>query len=233
MTKASSSPSKRDVIVQSLMQLAASRPWDDIEITDIAKAANISLLEFREHFPSKGAVLAAFSRMIDQKVLEGTSDVFAGGSARERVFDIFVRRLDALTPYKEALRRIASSLSHDPVSLLAINKVMLNSQRFMLAAVGLRTEDSLGTIKLQGAVIVFAEALRTWLQDDDPSLARTLARLDRGLKRSEFLLNRADDLRRLTGPLRILGRAFTERDYTRADRSRQEDGETRDPAAAI
>ena len=82
------------------------RPWNDIEIVDIAREAAQVAAEFRDLFPSKGAVLGAFSRMIDRKVLDGASDDLAGEPARERVFDVMMRRLDALTPYKAALRRI-------------------------------------------------------------------------------------------------------------------------------
>ena len=43
------------------MRLAADRPWNDIEITDIAEAAGVSLSEFRDNFPSKGAVLGGLA----------------------------------------------------------------------------------------------------------------------------------------------------------------------------
>ena len=51
----------------------------------------------------------------------------------------------------------------------------------MLAAAGISTEGPLGLLKLQGAVIVLANTMETWLEDDDPTLARTMARLDREL----------------------------------------------------
>jgi len=53
---------KRKAIVEALMDLASRRAWHEIEITDVAKAANVSLAEFRDLFPSKGAVLGALSR---------------------------------------------------------------------------------------------------------------------------------------------------------------------------
>ena len=110
----------RDRIVQALMRLASDRPWNDIEIADIAEEAQVSLAEFRDHFPSKGAVLGAFSRMIDKIVLEGSGAELAGEPARERLFDVMMRRIDALTPYKRALRRIAYALRADPLALLAL-----------------------------------------------------------------------------------------------------------------
>jgi len=217
------------------MRLAATRPWTDIEVTDIAREAGVSLAEFRDLFPSKGAVLGAFSRMIDKEVLEGTTDDLAGEPVRERVFDVMMRRIDALTPYKAALQRIFDAVQGEPLTLAALNQVALNSQRFMLAAAGVSTEGPLGLLKLQGAAVVFANTLETWLDDDDPALARTMARLDRELKRGERVLERAQDVRRLTAPLRALGQALFNRRRTRRPRAqdRFEDGDTTDPAAAI
>jgi AcrR family transcriptional regulator len=227
---------KRKAIVEALMDLAARRPWHEIEISDVAKAANVSLAEFRDLFPSKGAVLGALSRMIDRQVLEGTTDDLAGEPARERIFDVLMRRFDALQPYKGALRRIVQDLQYDPASLAALNQVSLNSQRFMLAAAGINTEGPLGTLKLQGAVLVYANTMRTWLDDDDPAQAKTMARLDRELRRGERILEGAEDLRRLSAPLRAVGRAFMQsRRSSRSERSRTTDdnGDAQNPAAAI
>jgi AcrR family transcriptional regulator len=229
---------KRRAIVDALMDLAARRPWHEIEINDVAKTANVSLAEFRDLFPSKGAVLGALSKQVDRQVLEGTSDDLAGEPARERVFDVMMRRFDALEPYKQALRRISGDLQYDPVSLAALNQVALNSQRFMLAAAGINTEGPLGSLKLQGAVLVYANTMRTWLDDDDPTLAKTMARLDRELRRGERILEGAEDLRRLSAPLRAVGRAFMQgRRSSRTDRrstgTSTGEGDTDSPAAAI
>jgi hypothetical protein len=212
------------------MRLAALRDWDTIEIVDVAREAGVTLSEFRDAFPSKGAVLAGFSRMIDTKVLAGTTDDLAGEAARERVFDVHMRRFDALTPYKPALRRIAKAFRRDPAGLAALNRVAVNSQRFMLAAAGVSTEGPLGNLKVQGSVLVFTKALDTWLSDDDPSTARTMAVLDRELKRGERVLQTADDCRRLTAPFRAFGRALFEgRNRTKPST----DAEAEAPAAAI
>ncbi len=232
---AEASTDKRQAIVDALMDLASRRSWNSIEIKDIAQAANVSLAEFRDLFPSKGAVLGALSRKIDKQVLEGTTDDLAGEPARERIFDVFMRRFDALAPYREALRRISQDLRYDPASLAALNQVALNSQRFMLAAAGISTEGPLGALKLQGAVLVWANTMRTWFDDDDPTLARTMARLDRELRRGERILEQAEDVRRFTAPFRAIGRALLEgRRPSRRERRRpQEEGEADNPAAAI
>jgi AcrR family transcriptional regulator len=228
------SPPRREAVVEATMRLAADRPWNDIELPDIAQEAGISLADLRDLFPSKGAILGGFSRMIDRKVLEGASDDLAGEPARERVFDVMMRRFDAMTPYKAALRRIVWALRFDPLSLAALNQAGLNSQRYMLASVGISTEGPLGLLKVQGAVIVLANTMETWLEDDDPVQARTMARLDRELRRGERVLERAEDFRRLTAPFRALGQAVLDsRRPRRRTRGRPDEGETNDPAAAI
>ena len=225
----------RDAVVDALMRLAESRPWSDIELQDIAQEAGVSLADLRDMFPSKGAILGGLSRRIDRQVLEGTTNDLAGEPARERLFDVMMRRLDALAPYKRALKRISQGMRGDPLSLAAMNQLALNSQRYMLAAAGISTEDALGFLKLQGAVIIHANTLETWFDDDDPALARTMARLDREIRRGERVMERADDVRRLTAPFRALGQDLFDR--RRRDRRRRpddyQDGETRDPAAAI
>ncbi|TFZ57689.1 TetR/AcrR family transcriptional regulator [Methylorubrum sp. Q1] len=231
---ASHKPNPREAAVEALMRLAAEQPWNDIEVGDIAREANLSLAELRDLFPSKGAVLGGLSRIIDRKVLEVDTADLADEPARERLFDVLMRRLDAMTPYKPALRRIAFALRGDVLSMLALNGVALNSHRYMLAAAGIDTEGPLGRLKLQGTVIAFARTVEVWLDDDDPALARTMAKLDREIRRGETIMERADDARRLTAPLRALGRAVLER-RPRRDRTEPPagDGEDRDPAAAI
>ena len=219
------------------MRLAADRPWSDIELADIGREAGIGLGEMRDLFPSKGAILDGFTRMIDKQVIAGTTDDLAGEPARERIFDVVMRRLDAMAPHKRALRRIVWALRADLGSLAALNRSALNSARYMLAAAGVPSEGPLGFVKLQGFVLALANVMETWFDDDDPTHAKTMARLDRELQRGERVLERADDVRRLTAPLRAVGGAFA--DAGRRLRRRGEHsgdparGEMDDPAAAI
>ncbi len=233
-------PRPRERIVEALMKLAAERPWDEIGINDIAREAGVTLAEFRDLFASKGAILGGFSRMIDRKVLDGTTGDMADEPARERLFDVFMRRIDALTPYKASLQLIARALRRDPLSMAALNQMALNSQRFMLAAAGIDTEGPLGLIKLQGAVVTFARTLDVWFDDDDPGLARTLAHLDRALRRGEMCMERAEDVHRLTAPLRAMARAMCDgrdrmrrrsRERARDERRSPDDDEDYVPAA--
>lgn len=197
----------RKAITEALLELAAERNWEDITISDVAARANVSLSTFREFFPSKGAVLAGFARNIDKSVLDTTGDDLAGEPAKERLFDVLMRRIDVLTPYKAGLEGISEWARKDPLAASAINQVTVNSMRFMLEAAGIESEGAVGAIKLQGLALAWSRILNVWFSDDDPGLASTMAALDRELTRGGKFVARAEDLNRLASPLFSLARA--------------------------
>lgn len=195
-------------IVDALMQLAGEYAFEDITLTDIARRAGISLGQFREVFPSKGAVLAAFTRRIDKIVLDETADDLLAEPIKERLFDVLMRRLDAMAPYKRGLEGIMEWVRRDPLSASALNREALNSMRFMLEAAGVDCEGAVGAIKLQGLTLAWARVLEVWFRDDDPGLSPTMAALDKELTRGKQIVARVEDLDRLASPLRSMMRVF-------------------------
>jgi AcrR family transcriptional regulator len=227
-SKAKSDPKPADLrgkIVDALMELASEHRFEDISIRDICKTAGVSLADFRDAFPSKGAILAGFSRRIDHVVLAQDSEELADESPRERLFDVLMRRLEAMAPYREGLREASAWLRRNPSSAFAINQVVTNSMRFMLEAAGIEVDGgAAGAIKLQGLAFAWARIVGVWLQDDDPSLSKTMAELDRELTRGERAVGGVDRLNELMSPFRAIARAAfgarrraRERRHTRRD----------------
>ena len=107
----------------------------------------------------------------------------------------------------------------------AINRLEVNSMRFMLEAAGIESEGPVGAVKVQGLVILWTRVLRSWLRDDDPGLAPTMALLDKELTRGGKIISRVDDVNRLASPLFSLARAMFERrpDYPRETRSARDE----------
>jgi AcrR family transcriptional regulator len=205
---------KRAAIVEALLSLAAEQRWEDVTISDVAARAGVTLSQFRDAFPSKGAVLGAWSRMIDKQVLDGTTSDLMAEPAKERLFDVLMRRLDAMAPHRPAIREIMAWAKRDPLSAAALNQVALNSMRFMLEAAEISSEGAVGAVKLQGLVLGWARILEVWYDDEDPTCARTMAALDRELSRGEMLVARVEDINRLASPLRSLARTLFNRACT-------------------
>jgi AcrR family transcriptional regulator len=219
-------PDPKDAIIGALLELAGERHWEDIPLADVGTRANVSLSTFRDLFPSKGAVLAAFLRQIDKIVLEGTKPEPADEPAKERLIAVLRRRLDALAPYKLGLEGIGEWTARDPFAAAELNKLMINSMRFMLEAAGIDSEGPVGALKLQGLVFAWRRVLQTWFSDDDPELAATLAALDHELTRGGRLIARAEDLNRLASPLFSIARALFERRHSGTAHTREDETRT-------
>jgi hypothetical protein len=56
---------------------------------------------------------------------------------------------------------------------------------WMLEAAGIGTDGATGGLRVAGLAAVYASVFRVWLEDDDPGHARTMAALDRRLRRGE------------------------------------------------
>ncbi len=141
----------------------------------------MKLSELRAEFGSTLAIVAAQIKDIDRAVLAGGTADMAEEPARERLFDVLMRRLEALAPYKEAVRSLMRSARRNPGLALALNAMAVRSQAWMLEAAGIGAHGPRGALRAQGAALMFARVLGVWFDDDEPGLDRTMAALGRGL----------------------------------------------------
>jgi AcrR family transcriptional regulator len=189
--------SERERIIAAFLALLAEQPIEEIGLAAIARRAEVSLAELRHQFGSKMAILAAHTKEIDRKVL-GTIDTdMAEEPPRERLFDVLMRRIDALAPHKAAVRSLIRSAGRNPGLALALNGFAVRSQQWMLTAADIPASGPQGALRAQGLALLWASVLRTWLGDDDPGLARTMSALDRALGRGSRLVGVLDELCRL------------------------------------
>jgi AcrR family transcriptional regulator len=183
-------------IIKAALKLAAKQGWRGLALADIAAAAKVTLATLSAHFPSKTAILIAYGRAIDARVLDAVAaEEMNGESARDRLFDVLMLRFDAMAPDKEALKRITADLRRDPVASAALIRPALQSMGWMLEAASIDSSGLAGAARVRGLALVWASAFRTWLDDEDDQ-SRTMAELDRRLSDAEALIGRLSRFRR-------------------------------------
>ena len=192
-----SSKSERERIIDAFMELLAENPIERIGFAEIAKAAKVSLADLRGAFASTLAILAAHMRETDRAVLAGGDADMAEEPPRERLFDVLMRRLELLAPHKAAVRSLVRSAARNPGLALALNSLGVRSQQWMLTAADIGASGPRGMLRAQGLAVLFASVLRTWIHDEDPGLARTMAALDRALARGQRWSGLLDDVLRI------------------------------------
>src|SRR5580692_10547990 len=186
--------SDRDKIVAAFMALLAEKPIEQIGFAEIARGAGVSLTQLRGEFASTLAIFAAHVKVIDRAVLDEDFSDMAEEPPRERLFDVLMRRLEAIGTHREAVASLLRSASRNPPLALALNRLAVRSQQWMLTAAGIGASGPRGMVRAQGLAVLFASVLRTWVDDDDPGQARTMAALDRALSRGQRLLGLMEDV---------------------------------------
>ena len=175
----------RDKAIDALMALLAEHRFEEIGLAEVAGRAGLKLSELRGEFGSTLAIVAAHMKDIDRAVLAGDGADMAEEPARERLFDVLMRRLEALAPYKEAVHSLMRSARRNPGLALALNAMAVRSQQWMLEAAGIGAHGPRGALRAQGAALMFARVLGVWFDDDEAGLDRTMAALGRGLASAE------------------------------------------------
>lgn len=175
-------------IIKTALALAANQGWRDTRLGDIADAAKLPLGDLLAIYASKTAIIAAYSRQIDGDVTKAIDPDLASEPPRDRLFDVLMRRFDALAPDREALRSIISASLSDPVSAVCGAFALRRSMVIMLEAANISASGLPGIIRVKGLAAIFLSVLRVWLNDDSEDMSQTMSALDRALRRAEFLM---------------------------------------------
>jgi AcrR family transcriptional regulator len=174
--------------------LLAETSIERISLAEIADSAGVTLAQMRGEFGSPLAILAAHLKDIDRAVLAEDFSDMEEEPPRERLFDVLMRRLEKLAPHRQSVRSLLRSARRSAPLAFALNGLAVRSQKWMLAAAGIGASGPRGALRAQGLALLYSSVLRTWVRDDDPGLARTMAALDRALARGQRFAGFLDDL---------------------------------------
>ena len=196
----SSGASKPDLLVLAF-EIIAETGWRGFSFTELADRSNLSMTELRDAFTGRSAILEALSDRLDQAMLAVGPDDLEGLPPRDRVFELVMSRLEAMAPFRAGLCRLMSDARTDP-ELLAITVCRLDrSIAWLQDAAGLahrhRKSSPFGSLRrrLQRRVLgaVYLQTLSAWSTDESQDLAKTMASLDKQLRRVEGLAGLAPD----------------------------------------
>src|SRR5215813_33297 len=137
----------REKIVSAFLALLAERRIEEISFSDVAEHAGLSLADCRGEFNAVPAVLGAYVKDIDRRVLAGGDADMAGELPRERLFDVLMRRLEALAPHRAAIRSLMRSARRNPPLAMAFNGLAVRSQQWMLTAAGIDASGPRGMVR--------------------------------------------------------------------------------------
>ena len=164
-------------IIDTAFALAAERGWRDLSLAEIAEAAKVPLSTLYPLYPSKQAIVEGFADHVDAAVMAEEDDEGGEGPALDRLFDVLMRRFEAMQPQREAIGAILQDQLRDPLSVCCGLARLRRSMASMLETAGFSTTGLRGIVRIKGISAIYLSTLRVWLRDDSEDMAKTMASL--------------------------------------------------------
>jgi len=160
----------------------------------LAAMTGYDLGEVYDAFPTPAALAQKLGERIDKTMLAIDLDELDGLSHRERLFELFMRRFDAMAPFKPGLQRLTREARTEPEILLASLCNLDRMAGWLIELAELPYSGLEARLARASLVVAYARIFRTWLDDDTPDLATTMAELDKRLDQLERAANLGDRL---------------------------------------
>jgi AcrR family transcriptional regulator len=202
MATDSSAAAAEPDLLSSAFALLAERGWAGLSLVALAERVRLPLVEVHRQLPDRRAILRALSERVDEAMLEVDRAELEGLPPRDKLFELIMRRLDALAPYRAGLARLARDTRRDPCILLPITCRLDRSLRWMQELAGLRAYGLRARLQRRALLAAYLRALQTWFGDDPDDLAKTMAELDTLLRRVERLVGLREPRPRTGGAAR-------------------------------
>lgn len=176
-------PTFDTALVTAAFALAGEIGWSRMSVAEAARRAGLPLDQARGRFPGQAAILIRFGRLADQAALIG-ADSTPDSPNRDRLFDILMRRMDALQLHREGVLALLRALPLNPPLALMLAADTTRSMAWMLEGAGIDSTGPRGALRANSLLGIWLWIVRAWRDDESEDLTATMATLDKTLDRA-------------------------------------------------
>lgn len=187
MTATLDTAARRD-LARAALQVAATTPWREATLAKLAEAAGRPLSDFYAASLSEAA--DCVDEAFDRAIADNLDALDVGQSVRDRLFDLIMRRFEAMEPHRAAVTAMEQGADRDPTLIAAAHQRHVRCARWVLALAGLEADGMTGQARAQGLGVIIGQARAAWRGDSAGDFAKTMASLDRNLRRAEEMFGR-------------------------------------------
>jgi AcrR family transcriptional regulator len=182
-------PSAPDIrLADTALRLLKKKPWRELSLAEIARAAKVPMTELAAHAPSKAALIGLILRRLGEDVTRTYKPDSGSEAARDRLFDVSMVWFDTLARHEESVRSLYEGLRSDPVTLISARAGIVAAAEWLMTLAEADAGPALA-LRATAFAAILGRTIPVWL-DDDADLTKTMARLDTDLRRGESLLGK-------------------------------------------
>lgn len=175
-------------IADAALSEIAAMGWRDTSLDGVAARAGLDVGRVRLWAPIKSYLPPLIIDAIDEDSLGRGLKPDPTSSPRDRLFDVVMRRFDALQRRRAGIVALIKGLLRDPAAAATAALRFDRSAAATLATAGISPNGLKGCTRQLGLKAIMAATLRAWFQDESADMAKTMAALDRALNAAERLV---------------------------------------------
>ena len=181
-------PAVRRDLARAALSVAGETPWRELTLAKLAHAAARPVSDF--YGASLGEAVDCVEEAFDRAIADNTDQLDPSQSVRDRLFELIMRRFEAMEPHRKAVLSMEHGLDRDPTLMAAAHQRHVRCARWVLALAGLEADGMTGQARAQGLGVIIGQARAAWRGDDAGDFAKTMASLDKNLRRAEEMFGR-------------------------------------------
>lgn len=179
----------RERLVSAFVEQLAARGWRHLSLNEVAGDAKLKRHDLYGIAAHRLDLPMLLSAEITTQMLADFEFV-DDDSVRDRLFDILMARFDALQNYRAGIDALMESSRQDPALMLTLSGAATTAMEHVLAAALDRPLGPADLVRVTVLCAVYAQALKTWKDDDSADMAKTMAALDKRLAQIERIARR-------------------------------------------
>jgi hypothetical protein len=178
---------RRD-LARAALTLASSTPWREVTLLKLADTAARPISDF--YGASPGEAVDCVEEAFDRAIGDNLEALDPAQSVRDRLFELIMRRFEAMEPHRAAVLAMEAGADRDPTLMAAAHQRHVRCARWVLALSGLEADGMTGQARAQGLGVIIGQARMAWRGDDAGDFNKTMASLDKNLRRAEEMFGR-------------------------------------------
>lgn len=171
-------PLNEELILDVGMDILANEGWAALTAEAIGDRLGVKADLVRGFVANQVELLALLGEQVNAAMHAGGP---VEGSGRDKLFELLMRRYEALQPYRKAVANVVAAVPEEPFLPLLMTPVF----NIALEQILERADLPSGPLHRLGLGMAAALAFRVWLEDEGADLAKTMAELDRRLSQLE------------------------------------------------
>lgn len=171
-----------DRLAQAALQIAA-QGWERVTAATLAKAVPCSANEAADFLATPCRTMRDLADFITRQTLKNyTHD--SRTSPRDALFELLMLRFDVLQSYRAGILAIADASKRDATLAMALAAAQPPQWHTMLHVARIKR---ITPLHQAGLGVIYASAMHAWRHDTSSDLSKTMAALDKQLRRAERL----------------------------------------------